>query len=102
LYGVPFTWWFVVLLAGSMVLLVGAILERVFLWLWIRWLPMIGSLMLAAFVVPGLINLIVTQPHFLAREPYRLLIRAVGTLAIFGCCWVSYLRVRQNSSQYWP
>ena len=56
MYGVPFSWWYPILLLGSLSLLVGGCLS----WLpsrgWADWLPLFGSVVLVAYFVPAMIE----------------------------------------------
>ncbi len=54
LYGMPFSWWYAELFAGSLLLVTGALLTWFSKRKWARWLPLLGSGMLAAFFVPAL------------------------------------------------
>jgi hypothetical protein len=58
LYGLPFSRWYVVLLIGGLVLLIGAILWWTSSSEWTRWFPIIGSVLLASYFVPGFIMLV--------------------------------------------
>lgn len=58
LYGLPFSPWYAVLFVGSVLLLVGAILWWASSSEWTRWLPIVGSVCLAAYFVPAVIVLI--------------------------------------------
>jgi hypothetical protein len=53
LYGIPFSAWYFVILIGALILFVGA----VFWWAstseWTRWLPIVGSTLLASYFVPA-------------------------------------------------
>lgn len=56
MYGAPFSWWYPVMLLGSLSLLVGALLTGVSSRSWTLWLPLFGSAVLAAFFVPAIID----------------------------------------------
>jgi uncharacterized membrane protein YadS len=55
LYGLPFSPWYAVIFVGAVLLLVGAILWWASRSEWTRWLPVIGSICLAAYFVPAAI-----------------------------------------------
>jgi hypothetical protein len=78
LYGVPFSWWYVVVFMGSVVLLIGGILWWVTAREWTYWLPIVGSAMLASYFVPAIIT---TVRQLGAAEPTKLLIR-VATVGL--------------------
>lgn len=59
LYGVPFSPWVLVVLIGGLLLLVGAILWWSSSKSWTQWLPILGSLLLATYFLPGLVTLVV-------------------------------------------
>ncbi len=55
MYGIPFSWWYAVVFAGSLVLILGAILS----WVTGRrpiasWVGFVGSIMLAAYFIPDI------------------------------------------------
>jgi hypothetical protein len=58
LYGLPFSPWYVVIFLGAVLLLV----EAIFWWAssseWTRWLPIVGSICLAAYFIPAFIVLV--------------------------------------------
>lgn len=56
IYGAPFSWWYPVMLLGSLSLLVGAFLAGASSRSWTLWLPLFGSAVLAAFFVPAIID----------------------------------------------
>jgi hypothetical protein len=58
LYGVPFSRWYVVLLIGGVVLLIGAILWWTSNREWTRWFPIIGSALLGSYFVPAFITMV--------------------------------------------
>ena len=78
LYGVPFSRWYVVILIGSLVLLAGAL----FWWTskseWTRWMPIIGSALLASYFVPAIIE-VLRDGGF--AQPMKLLVR-VGVVVL--------------------
>lgn len=55
LYGLPFSPWYAVVFVGAAVLLVGAILSWTSNHGWITWVPVVGSVCLAAYFVPAVI-----------------------------------------------
>jgi hypothetical protein len=57
LYGIPFSVWYLVILIGALVLFVGAVDWWVSTSEWTRWLPIVGSALLASYFVPALIVL---------------------------------------------
>jgi hypothetical protein len=58
LYGLPFSPWYAVIFVGAVLLLIGAILWWASSSEWTRWLPIAGSVCLAAYFVPAVIVLI--------------------------------------------
>jgi len=58
LYGIPFSPWYVVILIGAMVLLIGAILWWASSREWTRWFPIVGSVLLGSYFIPASIVLI--------------------------------------------
>jgi hypothetical protein len=56
MYGAPFSWWYPVMLLGSLLLLVGAFLTGASSRSWTLWLPLFGSAVLAVFFVPAIID----------------------------------------------
>ncbi|MGE0407040.1 MAG: hypothetical protein AB7O65_12140 [Candidatus Korobacteraceae bacterium] len=56
MYGLPFSRWFVVVFIGGLVLLLGAIFWWTSARAWTRWLPIIGSGMLAAYFLPAFVS----------------------------------------------
>jgi hypothetical protein len=56
MYDAPFCWWYPVMLIGSLSLLVGAVLSWFSLRGWVQWLPLLGSVVLAAYFVPAIIE----------------------------------------------
>jgi hypothetical protein len=58
LYGVPFSRWYVVVFIGGVVLLIGAVLWWTTRTEWTRWLPISGSLLLAAYFIPAFVTLV--------------------------------------------
>ena len=56
MYGARFSWWYPVMLLGSLSLLVGAFLTGVSSRSWTLWLPLFGSAVLAVFFVPAIID----------------------------------------------
>lgn len=55
LYGVPFSLWYGVVFLGGVVLGSGVVLHWFVRRKWTQWLPMLGSVMLAAYFVPALL-----------------------------------------------
>jgi hypothetical protein len=89
LYGVPFSSWYVVLFAGAVLLLIGAVLWWTSKSEWARWLPIAGSACLAAYFVPAVIVLLYQR----RLDPIRVLI-AILILA----CLVTAIRERHATS----
>ena len=58
LYGVPISPWSFVLLAGALVLFVGAVLHWTPKFAWGEWLPLVGSLLLTSFFLPAGVGLV--------------------------------------------
>jgi hypothetical protein len=84
LYGVPFSWWYPAMLAGSAALMVGAILK----WASSRtstvWLPFIGSGLLASYFVPAIVRLLTRYPDFLIRQPKQFATRAIVVVFVLA------------------
>lgn len=55
IYGVPFSLWYLVIFIGGVLLLIGAILWWASSREWVRWLPLVGSGLLALYFVPAFI-----------------------------------------------
>jgi hypothetical protein len=58
LYGIPFSPWYIVIFLGALLLFIGAGLWWASSLEWTRWLPIVGSVCLAAYFVPAIIVLI--------------------------------------------
>lgn len=58
LYGLPFSLWYAVIFVGAVLLLIGAVLWWASSSEWTRWLPIAGSICLAAYFVPAVLVLI--------------------------------------------
>lgn len=58
LYGLAFSPWYAVIFVGAMLLLIGAILWWASTSEWTRWLPILGSVCLAAYWVPAVVVLV--------------------------------------------
>lgn|GEM_PF-2866773 len=67
LYGVPFSYWYLVVFIGGFTLLVGAVLWWTSTKAWTRWLPLVGSVLLAAYFVPAFIFLVYHKEGDLLR-----------------------------------
>jgi len=55
IYGLPFSYWYLVIFIGSVILFVGAILRWASTKSWARWLPVVGSAMLLSYFAQVLI-----------------------------------------------
>lgn len=77
IYGVPFSRWYIVIFAGAAILLAGAIMWWVSNRQWTRWLPVVGSALLATYFVPAGIVLV--------RKGRMDVIRTVIILMVLGC-----------------
>jgi len=53
LYGVPFSLWYVVVFVGAATLLTSAVFQWVSTRPWTQWLPIVGTLLLASYFLPG-------------------------------------------------
>lgn len=53
MYGTPFSWWYAAIAVGSLILILGAILGWASGRPWTEWVPLIGSLVLAAYFLPA-------------------------------------------------
>jgi hypothetical protein len=53
MYGAPFSWWYPVMALGSLSLLVGTFVSARG---WTQWLPLFGSVVLAAYFIPAIIE----------------------------------------------
>lgn len=58
LYGAPFSRWYVVVFIGGLVLLAGSVLWWTSASAWTRWIPIIGSFLLAAYFVPAFVTML--------------------------------------------
>jgi len=56
IYGAPFSWWYPVMLLGSLSLLVGAFSTGASSRSWTLWPPLFGSAVLTTFFVPAIID----------------------------------------------
>lgn len=54
MYGPPFSWWYVAVAVGSVMLIAGAILGWASGQSWTEWVPLIGSVVLAAYFLPAI------------------------------------------------
>ncbi len=82
LYGVPFSTWYAMIFIGAVLLLMGAILWWTSKSEWTRWLPIAGSLCLAAYFVPAVIVLIYQHRLDFIRVLIVVLILTCLTVAI--------------------
>ena len=55
MYGLPFSWWYVVVAVGSLILILGAILVWASGRAWTEWIPLVGSALLASYFIPAII-----------------------------------------------
>jgi uncharacterized membrane protein YhaH (DUF805 family) len=55
MYGTPFSWWYVAVFVGSLVLILGAILVWVSKQPWTDWVSLVGSAVLAAYFFPAIV-----------------------------------------------
>jgi uncharacterized membrane protein YhaH (DUF805 family) len=55
MYGAPFSWWYAAIFVGSLVLIFGAILGWVSGQRWTDWVPLVGSVVLAAYFIPAIV-----------------------------------------------
>ena len=55
MYGMPFSWWYAAVFVGSLILILGAILVWVSGRPWTEWVPLVGSVVLAAYFIPAII-----------------------------------------------
>ena len=58
LYAVPFSPWYIVVCIGAVVLLAGAVLWWASVSTWTRWLPIVGSVLLASYFVPAAVEML--------------------------------------------
>jgi hypothetical protein len=75
LYGALFTGWNVILYAGSLALMLGAVLWWTTNRYWTRWLPLVGSGVLAVYFLPAFIT---NLPDYAAGIRYQPLWTLVG------------------------
>jgi hypothetical protein len=54
MYGMPFSWWYASIFIGSLILILGAILVWVSGQPWTDWVPLVGSVVLAAYFIPAI------------------------------------------------
>ena len=98
MYGAPFSWWYPVMLLGSLSLLIGAFLTGDSSRSWPLWLPLFGSAVLAAFFVPAIIDTL--RAYFLgevaggAQLANRLLAVAL-ILASLGSSFAAKMQTRK-------
>jgi hypothetical protein len=55
IYGMPFSWWYASIFIGSLILILGAILVWASGRPWTDWVPLVGSIVLAAYFIPAII-----------------------------------------------
>ena len=55
MYGAPFSWWYAAVAVGSVILILGAILAWTSGRAWTEWVPLAGSVVLAAYFIPAII-----------------------------------------------
>jgi hypothetical protein len=55
MYGEPFSWWYAAVFIGSLILTCGAILAWVSGKPWTKWVPLVGSIVLATYFVPAIV-----------------------------------------------
>jgi hypothetical protein len=89
LYGVTFSFWSVSLLSGAIVLLAGAIMGWTTAVHWVRWLPVIGGGVIAAYFVPAFMMILIREPALVSRQPIQVLIRAVVAIATLATLYFS-------------
>lgn len=58
LYAVPFSPWYIVVCIGAVVLLAGAVLWWASVSTWTRWLPIVGSALLATYFIPAALEML--------------------------------------------
>lgn len=92
LYGAPFSLWHVVIFAGALVLMGAAVLSWTATRRWTLWVPVIGSVMLAAYFVPALIKNLVEFVSIFSRPTADRLIAAVSVGLVLGSLVVSVRR----------
>jgi len=81
LYGVPFSRWYILIFVGAVALFAGAILWWASSKEWTRWLPIIGSALLATYFVPAGVLLV--------RQGRIDLIRVVIVALVLACLAVA-------------
>jgi hypothetical protein len=81
LYGVPFSWWTVEIFAGSLVLLVGGIASWATARNWARWMPLMGSGLLAVFFLTAFIINVAGYLGTFSRPTTENIV-AVGSVAL--------------------
>jgi hypothetical protein len=55
MYGMPFSWWYAAVFVGSLILILGAILVWASGRPWTEWVPLVGSIVLAAYFIPAIV-----------------------------------------------
>jgi hypothetical protein len=55
MYGMPFSWWYASIFIGSLILILGAILFWASGRPWTEYMPLVGSIVLAAYFIPAII-----------------------------------------------
>jgi hypothetical protein len=82
MYGTPFSWWYAAVAAGSLILILGAILVWASGRAWTEWVPLVGSVVLAAYFVPAIIVTLRRYAQGQAPGGTELAIRVVVVLLV--------------------
>lgn len=82
LYGVPFSWWYAAIFIGSLILILGAILVWASGRPWTGWVPLAGSVVLAAYFIPAIIVTLRRYTHAQAPGGVGLAIRVAVVLLV--------------------
>ena len=82
MYGAPFSWWYGAIFIGSLFLIVGAILVWVSGRPWTGWVPLTGSVFLAAYFIPAIVITLQRYAKGQASGPVELSIRVAVVLLV--------------------
>jgi hypothetical protein len=82
MYGTPFSWWYAAVAGGSLILILGAILGWSSGRAWTAWVPLVGSVVLAAYFIPAIIVTIYRCVQGQAPVGMELAIRVVVVLLV--------------------
>ena len=81
-YGPPRLWWFIFLVGGSLGLITGASYAWISTQRWAMWIPVVGSSMLTAFLIPMALRILAQYPDGIVAELPTLLATKAFVLAL--------------------